>query len=88
MYVVANHVVDESSVQTKKFEQLDLFTDYAAREKQEAEEKSALEKEKRIQKTLIDIKKKHGKNAILKGINLEDGATAKDRNKQIRGHKA
>lgn len=88
MYVVANHVVNESSVQTKKYEQLDLFTDYAARERQEAEEKSALEKEKRIQKAMIGIKKKHGKNAILKGMNLEEGATAKDRNKQIGGHKA
>ncbi|MCM1484611.1 MAG: DNA methylase [Faecalibacterium sp.] len=88
MYVVANHVVDESSVQTAKYEQLDLFTDYAALEKQEAEEKAALEKEKKIQKALIDIKNKHGKNAILKGMNLKEGATAKEQNKKIGGHKA
>ena len=54
------------------------------REKEEA----ALEKEKRIQHAMLDIKKKFGKNAILKGMNLEEGATAKDRNSQIGGHKA
>ncbi|MCM1393139.1 MAG: DNA methylase, partial [Ruminococcus sp.] len=88
MYVVANHVVDESSVQTAKYEQLDLFTDYAALEKQEAEGKAALQKEKKIQNALIDIKNKHGKNAILKGMNLKEGATAKEQNKKIGGHKA
>ena len=85
---VTNHVVNESNVQAKQYEQLDLFTDYASKEQKEAEEKAALENEKRIQKALIDIKKKHGKNAILKGMNLEEGATAKDRNRQIGGHKA
>ena len=56
----------------------------SGREKEEA----ALEKEKRIQHAMLDIKKKFGKNAILKGMNLEEGATAKDRNSQIGGHKA
>ena len=51
-------------------------------------EKRAEEKEKKVQRTLIDIKKKHGKNAIVKGMNLEDGATAIERNKQVGGHKA
>ncbi len=51
-------------------------------------EKKAEEKEKKVQKTLIDIKKKHGKNAIVKGMNLEEGATAIERNKQVGGHKA
>ena len=58
-----------------------------AHEKREKEE-AALEKEKRIQHAMLDIKKKFGKNAILKGMNLEEGATAKDRNSQIGGHKA
>ena len=58
-------------------------------EKREREkEEAALEKEKRIQHAMLDIKKKFGKNAILKGMNLEEGATAKDRNSQIGGHKA
>ena len=47
-----------------------------------------LEKERKIQETLIGIKNKFGKNAILKGLNLQEGATAKDRNEQIGGHKA
>ena len=54
----------------------------------EAAENADLEREKRMQKAMIDIKKKFGKNAILKGMNLEEGATAKDRNEQIGGHKA
>jgi DNA polymerase V len=50
--------------------------------------KDAEEKEKKVQRTLIDIKKKHGKNAIVKGMNLEEGATAMERNRQVGGHKA
>ncbi|EHQ89078.1 DNA methylase [Desulfosporosinus youngiae] len=87
--ITANHVVDEATVQkTDNLEQLDLFTDYAAeRAKKEAEE-AELAREKRMQKAILDIKKKHGKNAILKGMNLEEGATTVDRNRQIGGHKA
>ena len=48
----------------------------------------ASEKEKRIAHAILDIKKKFGKNTILKGYNLEEGATTKERNKQIGGHKA
>mgnify|MGYP004459502321 FL=1 len=87
--ITANKLVDESSVkETREFEQLDLFTDYAAREKKEAKEEADLEREKRMQRAMLDIKKKFGKNAILKGMNLQEGATAKDRNEQIGGHKA
>ena len=56
-------------------------------EKQKAEA-AALERERKIQKAALAIKKKYGKNAILKAMNLEEGATAKDRNAQIGGHKA
>ena len=52
------------------------------------EEKERDKAEKKLQKAVIDIKKKFGKNAILKGMNLQEGATAKDRNRQIGGHKA
>ena len=69
-------------------EQLDLFTDYEALSKKRQKEEEFLEKEKRMQQAVLDIKKKYGKNAILKGMNLEKGATAKDRNSQIGGHKA
>lgn len=86
---MANRVVFETSIsKTDSFEQLDLFTDYEALRKKEAEEAANLEREKNMQKALLDIKKKYGKNAILKGMNLEEGATAKDRNAQIGGHKA
>lgn len=64
------------------------FTDYSVQQEQQAAENADLEREKRMQKAMIDIKKKFGKNAILKGMNLEEGATAKDRNEQIGGHKA
>ena len=87
--VTANHLVEESRAeQTPKYEQLDLFTDYSVQQEQQAAENADLEREKRMQKAMIDIKKKFGKNAILKGMNLEEGATAKDRNEQIGGHKA
>ena len=88
MYVVANHIVSEDQVTEKAADaQPDLFTDYEVLAKQEAAEKTELEKEKRLQTAILDIKKKLGKNAVLKGMNLLDGATAKKRNEQIGGHK-
>jgi DNA polymerase V len=87
--IVANRVVPEASLsKMETFEQLDLFTDYEVLRQKEAEEAASLEREKNMQKALLDIKKKYGKNAILKGMNLEEGATARDRNAQIGGHKA
>ncbi|MCQ2238190.1 MAG: DNA methylase [Bacteroidaceae bacterium] len=90
MYLVTNHVVDENKVQQESSApvQLDLFTDYDALQKEKEVKEEKLAKERRIQETLLDIKKRFGKNAILKGLNFEDGATAKDRNQQIGGHKA
>ena len=70
------------------FEQLSLFTDYAAKEAEAKREKEELEREHQMQKTMLEIKKKFGKNAVLKGMNLEEGATARNRNRQIGGHKA
>lgn len=87
--IVANKLVDERSVKNaNKYEQLDLFTDYEDLKKQREKENAESEREKRMQNTILDIKKKFGKNAILKGMNLQKGATAKDRNNQIGGHKA
>ena len=89
MYVVANHVVDEEQARAHpKPEQLDLFTDYKAREEQQAKEREDMERERRRQEALLAIRQQLGKNAVLKGMNLEDGATARDRNRQIGGHKA
>lgn len=87
--VTANHVVDESSVvKTDSFEQLDLFTDYGTVQKQKEAEEAELEREKRMQQALLSIQKRYGKNAVLKGMNLEEGAMTVSRNKQIGGHKA
>jgi DNA polymerase V len=89
IYVTANNVVDERSVvPPDAWEQPDLFTDGDALQKKRAEEESELDREKRVQKAMLRIKKKYGKNAVLKGMNLQEGATAIERNKQIGGHKA
>lgn len=87
--LTANHVVEEGQVKREAhYEQLDLFTDYAALEKQQREEEAAREKERKIQQAMLDIRNKYGKNAILKGMNLKEGATARERNGQIGGHRA
>lgn len=89
LYLTANNLVSESETKQEFVgEQLDLFTDYAALEQQKKETEELLEREKKMQKAVLDIKKKFGKNAILKGMNLQEGATARERNKQIGGHKA
>jgi DNA polymerase V len=80
--VVANHLVSEAEATgPQTYEQLDLFTDYEARNVE-------LEKERKLQEAMLAVKKKFGKNAILKGTNLQEGATTIDRNSQIGGHKA
>lgn len=89
VYLTANHVMPETEVKRESVaEQLDLFTDYDALEQKRQKEQQELEREKRLQHAMLDIKKKFGKNAILKGMNLCEGATAKERNDQIGGHKA
>ena len=85
----ANRVVEEARINTQDtFQQLDLFTDYEALKEQQAQEEAMLERERKMQLAMLDIKKKFGKNAILKGMNLQDGATTLTRNRQIGGHKA
>ncbi len=88
--LVTNRVIPESvaAEQNRVPQQLDLFTDYEALEKQKQEEKAKRDKERRLQETQLKIKQRFGKNAILRGLNFEEGATAKERNKQIGGHKA
>ncbi len=80
-------LTEKAANKAQPYEQLDIFSAMNAEEKAESDER-AREREKKIQTAVIDIKKKHGKNAIIKGMNLEEGATAKDRNTQIGGHKA
>ena len=68
--------------------ELDMFTDYEAVRKRRKEEETLLTRERRMQETIINIKKKFGKNALLRGLNFEEGSTARERNRQIGGHKA
>ena len=87
--VVATNVISENTIPEKTaFEQMDLFTDYEALEREHQKEEKEREKERRIQHAVLDIQKKFGKNAILKGMNFEEGAMTRERNGQIGGHKA
>lgn len=83
-------VVDEETVKdaSPPSVQLTLFDDPAEVERKQREEEEELRRERKMQETMLEIKRKFGKNAILKGMNLEEGATAKERNAQIGGHKA
>jgi DNA polymerase V len=87
--VAANHVLSEANADRRPSEpeQPDLFADSGELAKQAAEEESGREREKRLQRTILDIRQKLGKNAILKGMNLLEGATAKERNEQVGGHR-
>lgn len=87
--ITANRVIDEKSIpKPPQYQQMDFFTDYAAEQEKQKAEQAELAREKKIQEAMIDIKKRFGKNAVLKGTNLSEGATGKDRNNQIGGHKA
>ncbi len=87
--VTANHVErEENIVQQEIFEQLDLFTDYEALQREREKEEMEFRRERKMQEAMLDIKKKYGKNAILRGMNLEKGAMTRERNRQIGGHKA
>ena len=89
MYLTVTHVLDaQDAPGPAALEQLDLFTDYQAVEQARAQEDAELEREHQRQKAVLEIKRKFGKNAILKGISFTEGATARERNGQIGGHKA
>ena len=84
IFLVKENIVKEKEM----IQQMDIFTDYELLQKEEEKLKKDLEKEKRLQQATLQIKKKYGKNAVLKGMNFEEGATAKERNGTIGGHKA
>lgn len=81
--LTTGHVVYENELKGQPV-QLDLFTDYEAKKEQQEQ----LDKERKLQETTLRLKKRFGKNALLKGLNFADGATARERNQQIGGHKA
>ena len=87
--LTTNHIVAETEAQRlQPPRQLDLFTDYEALAEQQRKEQKMLDKERRMQEARLAIKQRFGKNAILRGLNFEEGSTARDRNAQIGGHKA
>lgn len=87
--ITANNIVSEKEIENKKdFEQLNLFVNYQEEDKRRAENKKHEEAEKNIQKAMLDIKKKYGKNAIIKGMNLQKEGTTIARNNQVGGHRA
>ena len=87
--VVANHLVDETEAgKEESYEQLNLFTDYGEMAHKKEAEEALLARERRLQEAMLSVKKKYGKNAILKGTDLQEGATAMERNRQIGGHRA
>jgi DNA polymerase V len=86
--VVANHVIAEKDIPVPEAEQLSLFSDYGEEKKKKEQRENNLRKEKDMQKAVIKIRNKFGKNAILKGMNFKEGATTRERNGQIGGHKA
>ena len=88
LYITATHVVPQSQKRQSTVQQLDLFTDYEEESRRREKEDEELKREEQRQKAVLKIKGKYGKNAILKGMNFEEGATAKSRNDQIGGHKA
>lgn len=82
-------VVNESAVNTSAtMEQMDMFTDYEELERKQKAEQAAFERERKAQQAIIELRKKYGKNAVLKAMNLQEGATTRDRNEQVGGHKA
>ena len=90
MCIAANHITREKDIIDTEEEavQLDFFTDIEKAEREKAAEKERLRREKAMQLSILEIKKKYGKNAVLRGMNFEDGATARQRNEQVGGHKA
>ena len=84
-----NHVVsEEQAEQPEQYEQLDLFTDYEAMEREKKEREEKREKERRLQEAMLEIRRRYGNDAMLKGLNLREGATGRERGRQIGGHKA
>ncbi len=88
VYVIAGNLKSKGSVKNEKvYEQIDLFTDYEKKDKESIEEEKSLEKDNNLQEVLLGIKNKYGKNSIVKGMNLEEGGTAIERNGQVGGHR-
>jgi len=92
MYISANRLIPEQEAEQRRqaaagTEQLSLFTDIEAEDRERREREEARHKEKSMQKAMLDIKKRFGSNAIIRGVDLEEGATTLERNGQVGGHR-
>ena len=88
-FLGASHVKDEREAgKEEAYCQLSLFDDFGLEEETSREETEKRERERRMQEAMLTIRQKFGKNAIVKGMNLQEGATGMERNRQIGGHKA
>ena len=86
--MAANHVISEKEVQEEQqYEQMNLFTDFGIAKKEKEEKNEKLDGKEDAEGD-AGYQKKYGKNAILKGMNLQEDGTAMERNRQIGGHKA
>ena len=86
--VTACNLIRESDIPPEVPEQLSLFVDYTTAQKEREQEAAAEARERRLQRATLNIQSRYGKNALLKGMNLQDGATTIERNGQVGGHKA
>ena len=87
--ITANKVMDEDKAKENEgYEQMELFTDYTMADEKKSAMDEKIKKERKLQEAMLSVKKRYGKNAMLKGMNLEEGATAIQRNDQIGGHRA
>ncbi|MCF0238778.1 MAG: hypothetical protein HUK24_09270, partial [Sphaerochaetaceae bacterium] len=87
--ITVNNIIPEKNAPKENYlETVNLFSDFDALEKESKEKEKQEDKEKKVEKAVVDLKKRFGKNVMLKAMNLEEGATAKQRNSQIGGHKA
>ena len=87
--ITANKVMDEDKAKENEgYEQMELFTDYTMADEKKSAMDEKIKKERKLQEAMLSVKKRYGKNAMLKGMNLEEGATAIQRNGQIGGHRA
>ena len=86
--IAVEHVIPEADVREKAYEQMDLFTDYTAKQNEKAADEEKRKKERQLQEAMLSIRGRYGSDALLKGLNYREGATGRERNKQIGGHKA
>lgn len=87
--LVANHLIpEEEGAKKEEYHQMNLFSDYGLGNREREKEEEALRRERKMQEAVLELKKRFGKNAVVRGMSLQEGATAISRNKQIGGHKA